>query len=300
MVNIVVNRGKVVELKELPPKSIALDGYVQGPEIDTRAKRFSFDHHARCERLVTKATCEQVLDALLLGFDPEGYTVYVNDVDADTVLAVYLLQHPRYAFYAGVRRLVSAVGAIDAHGPSYPVFAADGEIADAFFHGVMAPEKDARRDGSYATCDLAELLERCLYRCKEFDSYRGRLEKKEPQYRTVLTHARYDVVVVESNDFVFQALYERGHNRVIAYNVQKDGSYAYTIGAKSSFVENFPVGPANVPGTILDALAQVEPGWGGGSTIGGAPRNADGSRSWLTPERVLEIVVAVIDAANAA
>lgn len=28
-------------------------------------------------------------------------------------------------------------------------------------------------------------------------------------------------------------------------------------------------------------MNQLEPGWGGGSTIGGAPRNPDGSRSKL-------------------
>jgi hypothetical protein len=41
---------------------------------------------------------------------------------------------------------------------------------------------------------------------------------------------------------------------------------------------------------ILAELSHEEPGWGGGSTIGGAPRNSDGSRSRLPPQRVFEIV----------
>jgi hypothetical protein len=44
----------------------------------------------------------------------------------------------------------------------------------------------------------------------------------------------------------------------------------------------------------LDALNSIEPGWGGGSTIGGAPRNADGSRSHMKPEEILNIINTVI------
>jgi hypothetical protein len=45
---------------------------------------------------------------------------------------------------------------------------------------------------------------------------------------------------------------------------------------------------------ILAALGEIEPGWGGGSTIGGAPRNADGSRSRLTPKQVFDAVERVL------
>jgi hypothetical protein len=38
----------------------------------------------------------------------------------------------------------------------------------------------------------------------------------------------------------------------------------------------------------------IEPGWGGGSTVGGAPRNADGSRSRLTPQQVFDAVERVL------
>jgi len=48
------------------------------------------------------------------------------------------------------------------------------------------------------------------------------------------------------------------------------------------------------PPAILAALAAEEPGWGGGSTVGGAPRNADGSRSRLDPDAVFERVEAEV------
>ena len=98
-----------------------LTGMFSGPAVDTENQRFSFDHHGECVRLVTRATCQQIMDALLLGFDPKGYTVYVNDVDGDTALSVWLLNNPSRVFETDVRKLVESVGMIDAHGPAYPV-----------------------------------------------------------------------------------------------------------------------------------------------------------------------------------
>ena len=89
------DKGQVVPFEELQENSIALDGYVQGPQIDPATRRFSFDHHAGCLRLVTKATCEQVREALALGLRVDDETtVYVNDIDGDTVAAVWLACPP--------------------------------------------------------------------------------------------------------------------------------------------------------------------------------------------------------------
>ena len=73
-----------------------------------------------------------------------------------------------------------------------------------------------------------------------------------------------------------------------------DGSYNYTVGKKSELVIGFPVGPGKVEGTILFTLNEREAGWGGGSTIGGAPRNEDGSRSRLIPDEVFAIVQGIV------
>ena len=83
-------------------------------------------------------------------------------------------------------------------------------------------------------------------------------------------------------------LYAQGIERIVTCRPQADGSFAYTVARRSDFVEGFEV-PA-----LLSALAAVEPGWGGGSTIGGAPRHPDGSRSRLPPAKVFEIVEACL------
>lgn len=291
---LVVSRGTVVPFESLPANSIALDGYVQGPRIDTKLQRYSFDHHAECVRHSTRATCEQVRDALVLGLDPRELTVFVNDVDADTALSVWLLENPHRVNDMRVRAMVSLVGLIDAHGPAYQLSAVDDGLARWVFDGAMAPERDARRSRTYGTLDLEVLLRTCVERLDP-NGYQP-TEREAVEFKA--THDGTGWVMATSRQFIFSALYERGVTRAIAYDQLPDGSWVYTVGKKSEFVSNFPVGPHTEPGTILHALNAVEPGWGGGSTIGGAPRNADGSRSRLSPDEVFSIVESVLRGAK--
>jgi hypothetical protein len=285
-----VDRGAVVPFEQLPPRSIALDGFVQGPHVDADGERYSFDHHDRCVRHATRATCEQVFDALRLGLDPEGYTVYVNDVDADTVLSVWLIRHRARALAdEQVARLVRVVGAVDALGPSYPLSPPDAQLRDRMFDGACAPATPAFADNGEQT------LAACVANVTRLLD--GELEAPEataPPY--TITHRGTGWVMARSAGWAFAQLYNAGCERAVVYAPLPDGSYAYTVGKKSEFVGRFPVGPHSREGSILHALAQAEPGWGGGSTIGGAPRNADGSRSRLSPDEVFALVERVVTA----
>jgi hypothetical protein len=293
-VKIIIQRGRTIPFEALPDHSVALDGYVQGPAIDVKRQRYSFDHHAGCLRLVTKATCAQVLDALLLGLDPREMNIYLNDIDADTVLAVWLLKHPHMATHVRVRTLVEDVGNIDAHGPAFFHFVRDNDLCQRFFKGAMAPETQARQDGSYASADLYALLKHCLKRTGKLLFHNYRFPVLPRERRAVcyeLTHSGSGWVMIRSPERAFGALYRDGHTRVVSYHElithhggQAQTSYAYTIAKQSDLVSDFDI-PA-----ILARLAAVEPGWGGGSSIGGAPRHANGSRSQLPPDTVFEII----------
>lgn len=78
-------------------------------------------------------------------------------------------------------------------------------------------------------------------------------------------------------------LYKNGYNKIVVWQQLPDNSYAYSIAKKSEFVD-FPIK------NILEKLNFLESGWGGSSTIGGAPKNIDGSRSKLKPEEVVIII----------
>jgi len=289
---ILIERGTTWKLSELPEYSLALDGAVQGPELDLAHHRISVDHHDGCLRMFTSATCKQVLDMLLLGFNPEPYTVYVNDVDGDTAMAVWLLQNPKRVTESKVRRLVEVVAAMDAHGPAYPT--ADEGLCSGFYDDAMAPERDARRNKTYGQCDLRFLLANCTEGITALiDNYAGKIKVKEPEADYQITHTGKDWVMATSEGWAFSKLYKDGHTTAVAYRILPDHSVEYTIGKKSDLVD-FPLGPHSKPGTILHALAAVEPGWGGGSTIGGAVRHPDGSRSRLAPTDVVRIISDVL------
>lgn len=315
---LIVERGRVWSTAELNPKTIALDGAVQGPHIDTSKQIYSFDHHANCLRLVTQATCQQVYNALRLGLNPEGFTVLVNDVDADTVFAAALLLNPEwlrsYSTSSMLSILLQAVGNLDAHGPAWfgacPDMPVIDKAANFFYDWVMQPEKDARKNKTYATVDLHALLFQCVQRLVDFmelphDERVAQLHSTEVKpladnakiLQVCRANGENFAVIVESQDFIFPKMYKDGHKVVVAFYTQEDGSRAYTVGKVSDFVD-FPLGPADKVGTLLHILASREPGWGGGSTIGGAPRNADGSRSRLSPEEVAYVAFDLIPATD--
>lgn len=290
--NIKIERGKVVPFDELPSHSLALDGYVQGPEFSPEEHKYSFDHHANCIRLITKATCSQVFDALHLGLEIEDKTIYINDVDGDTTLAIWLLLNIDKIHHPTVRELVEDVGNVDALGPAYHGHVRNYHLCRSFFEEVMKPEVLARRHGLYATSDLYDLLRQCLERLTQLVHNPNLYDSYNPsQVNFTILKEGTNWVLVQSQHHVFEDLYQSGYLRAISFHevfVDEKKSYAYTIAKKSDLVSSF-----NIP-KILNKLNEIEPGWGGGSSIGGAPRHSNGARSSLTPDQIFQIVEATL------
>jgi hypothetical protein len=287
---IVIERGRTVPFEALPPRSVALDGYVLGPQIDAEGERYSFDHHGDCVRHATRSTAEQVHDAIAMGLKPDGLSVLLNDIDLDTALAVWLLRHRERAQEPLVNRLVLYAGLLDAHCGAYPL---SGDMP-TIVEWLSEPETRARADGSYYQLDTAglrTLLDEVGRRISVYAD--GASHAYTAHYRA---DSRYEVVcrgrgwsVVRSVGTRAHAkVFADGHERVVIWTPLLDGTHAYTVAKRSEFVKDFPVPE------ILTALGEIEPGWGGGSTIGGAPRNADGSRSRLTPKQVFDAVEQVL------
>ncbi len=291
---LIAQRGAQAGFDDLPSKSIALDGYVQGPQIDSAAQRYSFDHHAGCLRHVTSATCQQVFDALLLGLDPSGFNVYINDIDGDVALSVWLLANREQLkdpkARERVRALVDVVGKVDAFGPSYPI--ANPELGFTYFRGAIGPTLHIHKQAEQE--DMLVILSECLDRISQVVSGQlsggvGLLEEEGLQILCTGTGGWVMATGGGTNQ-----LYKRGINKAVVYRPLRDGSHFYTVVKRSDFVPHFPVGPGDVAGTILHTLALRELGWGGSSTIGGSPKHPDRSGSRLSPKEVFEIVESVV------
>jgi len=293
--SIIIEPGKVIPFADLPPRSIALDGYVMGPAIDNAQQRYSFDHHGGCLRLATRATCAQVFDALHLGLDPTGLNVYLNDLDGDTLLSVWLLQNPAQIQQPHVQQLLADLDKVDAHGPAYTLLQ-NPERIQQFFQGVLQGKALAQQLNQAAEHQKAalmhEALEQALKRLERFVAGENFATEpvRPPTFK--LIYEKDGWIMVESQDYVFFHLYHLGHTRIVAYSQIEHKpaqlSYAYTLAKKSDLVGGFDI-PA-----ILSRLSEIEPGWGGGSSIGGAPRRTSGARSFLKPQEVIEVIEACL------
>ncbi len=265
-IQVVFEQGRTWTLAELPPCSIALDGAVRGAAFDNDARRYSFDHHDGVLRHIALATCEQVRDALLVGLDPTGFTVFVNDVDGDTIVAVWLLLHParlRGPEGARVRALVDAVGRVDALGPAV---------------GPALPLHRALGVPAGTAQSVAVLHERLAV----LDAWWGSGAAHDAVVEaTAPPRADADAVWLDASGDVVRGrvagmagLYAVADVGVLG-EPAADGTTAYTIGKRSEFV-------AYDVGAFLARMNAREPGWGGGSTVGGAPRLPGGQRSRLS------------------
>lgn len=295
--NIQFNKGNVVSFDSLNPNTVALDGYCQGPEIDPEKRRFSFDHHAGCLRLVTKATCEQVREAIILGLPIDAdTTILVNDIDADTVVSCWLLLNPSRVWESKVEEFVAQVGKTDAHGPIFQAH---------FLHrAITAPW------GKDAEPQSLAMLEKFLQVVTDYAD--GKIETKEPELKEEIFKgygwsARMGWQPVESNTG-FDGFYKQGFVLGFLYQDAPMDTKTYTV-AKASDLVAAKLGPGSkvrpvtsveqFEDTILGALGRAEQTknpeqslahtWGGGTSIGGAPRNSNGSASQLTPEEVLAV-----------
>lgn len=108
------------------------------PVIDNDNRFYVFDHH--CDgRFAMQSAAGQVFMALLQGLDTDGLTVRVNHTDADSVLSVWMLQHPERVrqYKALLWGLVEHVSRIDNNGPAA---ALPGEAFKAV-HFALAPER---------------------------------------------------------------------------------------------------------------------------------------------------------------
>lgn len=265
MNKVIFSYGTTITQDEMAPNSIYLDGYCRGPHINNETKSYSFDHHADCSRFATLSTCEQVLLALELGLNPEGMDIYINDLDADGSLSLWLLLNPEMIEEDGIEYLVKSVGFVDAHGP------------------VRTPcklHKCLSRNPSVAQ------TEAMLWEDQDLITlwYEGRDEALPEPFSfppsSVLGFTQHgERLWVEGN---FSTLYAVGGLVGLALVPGPDGTTAYTVGKKSDFVFG------DIP-ALLAECNTIEDGWGGGSTIGGAPRNADGSRSRMSRKQVIQL-----------
>ena len=293
----------------LGERIILLDGAGSfGPLIDNEHKLYNLDHHAGCERLFTLSTCEQALLMVQSGLElSEGdWTLYANDPDLDTLLALWcLLNYRRVRALRPEARdvlmpLFRLEGAIDANGPELARLCGLPmrllEQTQQHVDGLLARERELKQAGSWTgknvhsyTLEMLRVIDGLVYRGEDFGDY-TRVEEIygyveiAPRRVAVACRDRTGIYTVE------QHLKNHWGDQLSMIALENEPGH-YTLRRLSSVV-----GPQLEP--VYDLLNSIDPAvdgrppgkrWGGSQDIGGSPRPV-GTR--LSPEEVLEALAA--------
>jgi hypothetical protein len=254
--------------------SIYLDGAYRSPYIDMSRPVVSFDHHEGVIRSFTSATCKQVRDSLELGFPVHSFDqIVINDIDADTVMSVWLLENPARCNEPQVVEMVEKIGWVDANymatrEPHPMHYAINGKPRDPNKNTVENLEKYLGLIDAYLAGDFIPQ------------------NRPYPPTRVIGLEAwgevRFDDVAPMLDAYQVAPI-------VVACIPAPEGTTNYIIGKASEWVQ-LPLNEVFPKLQALEPEGASERAWGGGSTVGGSAFYDNGRRSSLTPEQVIAAI----------
>ncbi len=316
--------------KKYPSGTIFLDGAAQGaPFMDASKGIYNLDHHEDCVRAFTLATCEQAMIVILKGLDldDERWTVWANEPDFDTVLAIWLLLNHRRlngddpALRRKMMPVVRLQGVIDTHGfeldelTGFPPHLHKETLET--INQLRTEELDLKGQGVWGTTDLLEFTNSSLRKIDELvytpGDFEGRREVEELARVRITPHRLAVACNSEAGIYeVEEELKEVHGDRLGLVILQKDDR-TYTVRQVDPFL------PINLDDVydrlnLLDSAVTGNQRWGGSSDIGGSPRGVGtdlrieeivdicrwvfqpptAGRRWATVSAGLAIVAAVI------
>jgi hypothetical protein len=293
------------DARKLGERVILLDGAGNfGPLVDNDARLYNLDHHRSCIRAFTLATCEQALVIVVKGLDLArgDWSIYANQPDLDTVLAIWvLLNHRRIRELSPTSRdtllpLVRLEGAIDANGEvgaEYSGLPQDlYRSTRATLDGLLARGETARMasggDLLLFTAEMLSELDAAIYGEEGGLSELAGIEQEFGHF--ALGDDRVGVVGRDSAGIyaVERRLRELWGERLGLIALQTS-SGVYTL-RRTNLFARADLHPAYDLLNLVDRGASFRRGgslWGGADDIGGSPRPL-GSR--LTPSELLELL----------
>jgi hypothetical protein len=276
----------------LGERIVLLDGAgTFGPLLDNDKKIYNLDHHWGCERLFTLSTCEQALLLVHSGLRlSEGdWTLYANDPDLDTVLALWcLLNHRRLRELRPEARdvllpLLRLEGAIDANGPELARLcglpAAVMVETERRIDELLVRERELKQAGAWAkkdvyayTAEILRAVDAMVYLDEDFGDY----TRVEEIYGHVEVAPRCVAVVCRDRSGIYtveQHLKTHWGDQLSIIALENQPGH-YTLRRISS-LDGPDLEPAYNLLNRIDPAVDGRPAgkrWGGSGDIGGSPR----------------------------
>lgn len=272
-----------------PARSIALDGVVKGgPNYNEATQHVNFDHHDNVVREATMSTAKQVYFAIKGGlmktFGKGACTIYVNDTDQDTCLAVWLLLH--YMLFEGIgsipviNRLLDLDDKWDITGGAFPMNLS-GQLVRQH-NWIFEPYSELRKSGKLASADesvLRDNLEAVISRLTQYHMGQGGEKELDTRHEILFDHSRFKIVDEIGGNEARYVLLSQGMDAYISLVARRpDGRFVYTVGRRSRYIP-FPVTKLYAAFNAAEGFEDGK-GWNGSDIIGGAPRATGSALSW--------------------
>lgn len=279
-------------LKTTPPRSIALDGVVRGgPNYDPKTHHINFDHHDGVVREATMSTAMQVyfaikgglMEALIVGGNVDA-SIYINDTDQDTALAVWHLLH--YKEFEGTKsipamsRLLALDDRWDITGGAFPMNLDDKLVREHTW--VFQPYANLRRSGALAQATedvLLDNLEAVLGRLNRFMMGQAEEVNLDTRHKLLYDGPLYKIVDEIGGNEARYYLFSKGMNAFVSLVARRtDGRFVYTVGRRSRYIR-FPVEQLYDDFNAAEGLDRTN-GWNGSDIVGGSSRANGSGLSW--------------------
>lgn len=307
-ISVRIVRGKSVSgatARKARERTIYLDGAAKSePFMDHERQVYNLDHHDGVERSFTLATCEQALVLVRKGLNlaDKKWTIWANDPDLDTVLAIWILlnhMHLRKGdapVYRAIVPLIRVEGIIDGLGLEYQDVAG---LPRALHKDVMSKidflREDERRiksngrwdeiDFSTYTRKLLNRIDEMFFRPEDFKDFKGleELARAELDQNNSVIVYRTDMGIYEMEEYLNRVY---GTRPAVLLLQKSDG--VYTIRKSDLF---FPLEMERVYRFLNHEDPRVsgrnqENRWGGSQEIGGSPRMTG---TGLRPSEIVRI-----------
>ena len=289
-------------VRKAPPGSIYLDGAAQGgPFIDAERGLFNLDHHEGCTRSFTLSTCEQAMVLTRKGLDLKAreWTIYANDPDLDTVLAIWvLLNHVRLndanpEIRTRLMPLVRLEGSIDAHGIEMKELCGfTAEVQEKLLgelEQLRSKEITLKKEGKWGeidflqyTADVLRAIDAMVYSSRHFE---GVIEIEELARADIGENRIAIVCRSEKGVYEVEPELRRLYGNHLGVIVLQKDPRTYTLRQVDMFLPH-------ALESVYERLNLMDPAagnrrsgnrWGGSGEIGGSPR-ATGTT--LTPQQI--------------
>ncbi len=298
-----------------PHDTVYVDGAAKGPYYDKKRGIFSLDHHDDCVRQITDSACVQGINlARTRIITATGNLIIANDPDGDTTFAEWALLNADVVanddrIFRRVQPLFIVEGNIDAYGLGYEELTglSDETVADARrrLNWLLQDERTTKARGRWETIDFTDYTESALRKFDEFAFYRDALDTPVVQVagekralengQEVRFFQAADSGIYEVEFTILNHLKEKDCACIVFH----DGRGKWTI-KLTGFVNDFDMNPVWARLSAVELLMKQSQGvtdekllkanWGGGNIIGGPPRYYNGMATFLTRERIMEIV----------